>query len=67
MIQNFKSFKNKEIIIFSDLSMLILKVGHKKIINYIIEIIEILIKNNNTIILPTYNFNHHKPFLTKST
>ena len=66
MIQNFKSFKNKKIIIFSDLSMLILKVGHKKIINYIIEIIEILIKNNNTIILPTYNFNFAKTKKTSS-
>ena len=57
MIQNYKTLKNQKIIFFSDLSFLILKIGHKKLIDNIMEIIENLIKNKNTIILPTYNFN----------
>ena len=57
MKQNYKTLKKQKVIFFSDLSFLIIKIGHKKLVNNIIEIIETLIKNKNTIILPTFNFN----------
>lgn len=65
-MNNFKKIKNKNIIIFSDLSLLILKFGHKKLIKHILEMIKILIENKNTIILPTYNFNFAKSKKTSS-
>ena len=60
MTKNLNKIKNKIIIIYSDLSILLIKNNYKDIINNILEIIEILIRNKNTIILPTFNFNFAK-------
>ena len=61
----FYQIKNKNIIIFSDLTFLFLNYGKKKVINTIIEIIKKLIKNNNTVILPTYNLDF--PLIKKTS
>ena len=63
---SFKNIKRKKIIVFSDLSILILKLGHRIVLKNIDKIFEILIKNQNTIILPTYNFNFAKTKKTSS-
>lgn len=52
-----KKIKNENIIIFSDLTFLLLQSNFKKIFNDVDNFIDILIKNQNTIILPAFNLN----------
>ena len=56
--------KSKYCIIFSDLFKLFLRHGSDKVIKSLDEIVNILIKENKTIILPTFNLNFPK---TKKT
>ena len=57
MIKSIDQIKNEKVIIYSDLSILLIKNKSKTIINNALKIIEILLKNKNTIIIPTFNFN----------
>ena len=65
MLKFIKKINNKNIIIFADLLSLIY---NKKKFNYTIKefekIVKILIKNNNTLVLPTYNLKFPKLKLT---
>ncbi len=56
MKKNINHIKNEKVIIFSDLRFLLIKNESKTIINNALKIIQILIENNNTIIIPAFNF-----------
>ena len=64
MKKSINYIKNEKVIIYSDLSLLLIKNKPTTIINNTLKIIKILIKNKNTIIIPTFNFNFAK---TKKT
>ena len=64
MKKSIKHIKNEKIIVYSNLSLLLITNKSKTIINNALKIIKILIKNKNTIIIPTFNFNFAK---TKKT
>ena len=57
MTKDINQIKNEKVIIYSDLSVLLIKNKSKTIINDTLKVIEILLKNKNTIILPTFNLN----------
>ena len=64
MKKNINQIKNEKVIIYSDLSFLLIKNKPKTIVDNALKIIKILVKNKNTIIIPTFNFNFAK---TKKT
>tara|TARA_B100001540_G_C15712720_1_gene599334 strand:+ start:440 stop:1159 length:720 start_codon:yes stop_codon:yes gene_type:complete len=66
MIKDLNKIKKKNIIIFSDLTNLFLKNDVKKILKDLSNIVDLLVRNNNTIIIPAFNMNFPKSKKTSS-
>jgi len=64
MIKNIDGIKKQNIIIFSELTYLFTKFEIKIILKNINILIKKLVRNQNTIIIPTYNFNFAKTGVT---